>query len=328
MSCKTRSIALALVSLAATLSAQAQEKFSFTTNWFAQAEHGGFYQALATGLYRKAGLEVNIRMGGPQVNTMQLLAAGQTDCVMGFDMQTITGWEQGISAVTVAAAFQKDALVLIGHPGVLNKLEDLKGKTILISAAAHTTYWPWLMATYKLDAAQARPYTFNIQPFVADKNAVQQGYLSSEPYAIEKEAKFKPKVFLLSDYGWPPYSTTIVCMEKTLKERPAAVAAFVKASMEGWKSYLKGDPAPGTALIKRDNPNMSDDRIAVGIKLLNDSGMVFGGDAARLGVGIVTDERMKKTFDMMVAMKLVDPAKVDLKKTYTTRFVKDIKVMP
>ena len=328
MSCKTRSIALALVSVAATLSAQAQEKFSFTTNWYAQAEHGGFYQALATGLYQKAGLDVSIRMGGPQVNTMQLLAAGQTDCVMGFDMQTITGWEQGISAVTVAAAFQKDALVLIGHPGVLNKLEDLKGKTILISAAAHTTYWPWLMATYKLDAAQARPYTFNIQPFVADKNVVQQGYLSSEPYAIEKEAKFKPKVFLLSDYGWPPYSTTIVCMEKTLKERPAAVAAFVKASMEGWKSYLKGDPAPGTALIKRDNPNMSDDRIAVGIKLLNDSGMVFGGDAARLGVGIVTDERMKKTFDMMVAMKLVDPAKVDLKKTYTTRFVKDIKVMP
>ena len=328
MSLTTRSIALALVSLAATLPAQAQEKFSFTTNWYAQAEHGGFYQALATGLYQKAGLNVSIRMGGPQVNIMQLMAAGQTDCVMGYDMQTITGWEQGINAVTVAAAFQKDAQVLIGHPGVLNKLEDLKGKTILISAAANTTYWPWLMATYKLDAAQARPYTFNIQPFVADKNVVQQGYLSSEPYAIEKEAKFKPSVFLLSDYGWPPYSTTIVCMEKTLKERPAAVAAFVKASMEGWKSYLKGNPAPANALIKKDNPSMTDDRMAVGIKLLNESGMVFGGDAARLGVGIVTDERMKKTFDMMVAMKLVDPAKVDLKRTYTTQFVKNISVMP
>ena len=332
MSRNTRSIAhaaaLALVSLAAALPAQAQEKFSFTTNWYAQAEHGGFYQALATGLYQKAGLDVSIRMGGPQVNIMQLMAAGQTDCVMGYDMQTIKGWEQGINAVTVAAAFQKDPQVLIGHPGVLNKLEDLKGKTILISAAANTTYWPWLMATYKLEASQARPYTFNIQPFVADKNVVQQGYLSSEPYAIEKEAKFKPSVFLLSDHGWPPYSTTIVCMEKTVKERPAAVAAFVKASMEGWKSYLKGDAAPGSALIKKDNPTMSDDRLAVGIKLLNESGMVFGGDAARLGVGIVTDERMKKTFDMMVAMKLVDPSKVELKKTYTTQFVKDIKVLP
>ena len=328
MSFNTRSIAMAAAAFGLAISAHAQEKVSFTTNWYAQAEHGGFYQALATGLYQKAGLDVSIKMGGPQVNIMQLMAAGQTDCVMGYDMQTIKGWEQGINAVTVAAAFQKDPQVLIGHPGVLNKMEDLKGKTILISSAANTTYWPWLMATYKLDASQARPYTFNIQPFIADKNVVQQGYLSSEPYAIEKEAKFKPNVFLLSDHGWPPYSTTIVCMEKTVKERPAAVAAFVKASMEGWKSYLKGDAAPGSALIKKDNPNMTDDRIAVGIKLLNESGMVFGGDAAKLGVGIVTDERMKKTFDMMVAMKLVDPTKVDVKKTYTTQFVKDLKVLP
>jgi len=247
---------------------------------------------------------------------------------MGYDVQTFSGWEQGINSVTVAAAFQKDAAVLIGHPGVVNKLEDIKGKTILVSAAANTSYWPWLKATYKLDDSQKRPYTFNIQPFVADKNIVQQGYLSSEPYAIEKEAKFKPNVFLLSDHGWPPYSTTIVCMEKTVKERPKAVAAFVKASMEGWKSYLKGDPAPANALIKKDNPNMTDDKIAVGIKLMNESGMVFGGDAAKMGAGIITDERMKKTYDMLVAMKLLDPAKVDLKKAYTTQFVKDLKILP
>ena len=329
-----RTIARTLFTLAAAAAATGalaqdkQEKFTYLTNWYAQAEHGGFYQALATGLYKKEGLDVSIKMGGPQVNIMQLLAAGQTDCVMGYDVQTMKGWEQGINAVTVAAAFQKDPQVLIGHPGVVNKMEDLKGKTILISSAANTTYWPWLMSTYKLDAAQARPYTFNIQPFVADKNVVQQGYLSSEPYSIEKEAKFKPNVFLLSDYGWPPYSTTIVCMEKTVKEKPKAVAAFIKASMEGWKSYLKGDAKPANELIKKDNPAMTDDRIAVGIKLMNETGMVFGGDAAKLGVGVITDERMKATFEMMVAMKLVDPAKVDLKKTYTTQFVKDIKVMP
>lgn len=308
--------------------AAAPEKFSFTTNWYAQAEHGGFYQALATGLYKQEGLDVTLKMGGPQVNIMQLLAAGQTDCVMGYDMQTFSGWEQGIHSVTVAAAFQKDPQVLIGHPGHLNKLEDLKGKTILISAAANTTYWPWLKDKYKLDDAQKRPYTFNVQPFIADKNVVQQGYLSSEPYAIEKEAKFKPTTFLLSDYGWPPYSTTIVCMEKTLKERPKAVAAFVKASMQGWKDYLKGDARAANALIKKDNPAMTDDRIAVGIKLLNESGMVFGGDAATMGVGIVTDTRMKATYDMLVAMKLLDPAKVDLKRTYTTQFVKDLKILP
>ena len=306
----------------------AQEKFIYLTNWYAQAEHGGYYQALATGLYKKEGLDVTIKMGGPQVNGMQLLAAGQADCFMGYDVQTMKSWEQGISAVTVAASFQKDAAVLIGHPGVVNKLEDLKGKTILISGAANTSYWPWLKTTYGLNDAQTRPYTFNIQPFMADKNLVQQGYLSSEPYAMEKEAKYKPNVFLLADYGWPPYSTTIVCMEKTVKERPKAVAAFVKATMEGWKTYLKGDASAANVLIKKDNPNMTDDKIANGIRLLNESGMVFGGDAAKLGAGVITDERMKKTYDMMVAMKLLDPAKVDLKKTYTTQFVRDIKVLP
>jgi NitT/TauT family transport system substrate-binding protein len=323
-----RSTLLAAGLLASALSATAQEKFSYATNWYAQAEHGGFYQALATGLYKKEGLDVTIKMGGPQVNIVQLMAAGQVDCIMGYDVQTFNGWEQGIASVTVAAAFQKDPQVLIGHPGVVNKMEDLKGKTILISSAANTTYWPWLRSTFKLDESQARPYTFNIQPFVADKNVVQQGYLSSEPYAIEKEAKFKPNVFLLADYGWPPYATTIACMEKTVKERPKAVAAFVKASMEGWKTYLKGDPAPGNALIKKDNPNMTDDKIAVGIKLMNETGMVFGGDAAKLGAGIMTDERMKKTFDMLVEMKLLDPKKVDLKKTYTLQFVKDLKILP
>ncbi len=313
---------LAALLAGAVFPALAQEKFTYLTNWYAQAEHGGFYQALATGLYKKEGLDVTIRMGGPQVNGMQLLAAGQTDCFMGYDNQTIKAWENGINAVTVAAAFQKDPQVLIGHPGVVNKMEDLKGKSILISSAANTTYWPWLMATYKLEPSQARPYTFNIQPFIADKNIVQQGYLSSEPYAIEKEAKFKPNVFLLSDYGWPPYS------KKTIKERPKAVAAFVKASMQGWRDYLKGDPSAANALIKRDNPNMTDDKIAVGIKLLNETGMVMGGDAAKMGIGVVTDARMKATYDMMVAMKLLDPAKVDLRKTYTTEFVKDLKIMP
>jgi NitT/TauT family transport system substrate-binding protein len=315
----------AIIALSGT--ALAQEKFVYLTNWFAQAEHGGFYQALASGGYKKEGLDVSIKMGGPQVNGMQLLAAGQADCFMGYDAQTIKMAEQGLNAVTVAAAFQKDPQVIIAHPEI-KKIEELKSKTILISSAANTTYWPWMKATFGFTDAQSRPYTFNIQPFMADKNLAQQGYLSSEPYAIEKEGKMKPTVFLLSDLGWPQYSTTIVCMEKTVKERPKAVAAFVKASMEGWKSYLTADPSAANAMIKRDNPNMTDDKIAHGIKMLKETGMVFGGDAAKLGVGIVTDERMKTMYDMMVSNKMIDGSKVDLKRTYTTQFIKDLKVMP
>lgn len=320
--------ALIVLAMLSATAAQAQEKFVYLTNWFAQAEHGGFYQALAKGLYKQAGLDVTIKMGGPQVNGLQLLAAGQVDCFMGYDVQTMKAREQGINAVTVAAAFQKDPQVMIGHPEKVKTMADLKGKTILISGDANTNYWPWLRSTFGLSDSQVRPYTFNIQPFVADKNVVQQGYLSSEPFAIEKEAKFKPTVMLLADHGWTPYSTTIVCMEDTLKKKPKQVAAFVKASLQGWRDYLKTDPAAANVLIKKDNPNMTDDLLANGIKLMLATGMVLGGDAASMGVGAMTDARMKKTYDMMVAMKLLDPAKVDVKKTYTTEFVKDLKILP
>jgi NitT/TauT family transport system substrate-binding protein len=306
--------------------APAQEKFTFLTNWYAQAEHGGFYEAIASGRYKAAGLDVTLRMGGPQVNVMQLLAAGQTDCIMGYDTQTIKAREQGIAAVSVAAAFQKDPTVLIAHPDV-KRLEDLKGKTILISSASHTTFWPWLRAKYGFTDAQVRPYTFNIQPFLVDRNMAQQGYLSSEPYAIQTQGKMNPTVFLLADHGWPPYATTIVCMEKTIAERPKAVAGFVKASMEGWKAYLYGDPKGANALIKKDNKEMTDDRIAHAIAKMKETGMVAGGDAAKLGIGIVTAERMKRTYDLMVETKLVDP-KVDYTKTFTTQFVRDLKILP
>jgi NitT/TauT family transport system substrate-binding protein len=322
-----RSALAVACAFSASYGAAAQEKFTYLTNWYAQAEHGGFYQSVADGTFKKYGLDVTIRMGGPQVNGMQLLAAGQVDCFMGYDAQTMKGWEQGIKAVTVAAAFQKDPQVIIAHPHI-KKFEELKDKTILISSAANTTYWPWVKSKYGFTDAQARPYTFNIQPFVADKNIAQQGYLSSEPFAIEKEAKFKPTVFLLADLGWPQYSTTIVCTEDTLKKRPQQVAAFVKGSMEGWKNYLWGNnPAAANALIKKDNPNMTDEKIAHGIAILKQMGIVDSGDAKTMGLGIITDARMKQFYDFMVTNKMLDPTKVKVTDTYNTSFVKDLKIM-
>ena len=320
-------LGVALAAALPAVPAHAADKFTFLTDWYAQAEHGGYYQALATGLYAKEGLDVSIRMGGPQVNLMQLLAAGQADCIMGFDTQTIKAWEQGLQAVTVAAAFQKDPAVIIAHPQV-QRMEDLRGRTILVGQVGQVTYWPWLKARYGFNDAQLRPYTFNIQPFLADKNLAQQGYLTSEPYTIEQTAGFKPKVFLMADLGWPPYANAVVCLADTVQRKPRQVAAFVKASMLGWKSYLQGDPKPANALIRKDNPNMRDDVIAQAITRLKAEGVITGGDAATMGIGTITDARMKQTFDVMVQHKLVDPAKVDVKKTYTTRFVQDLKVMP
>jgi NitT/TauT family transport system substrate-binding protein len=318
--------ALALAGFVAALPAHAEEKFVYMTNWFAEAEHGGFYQAIATGIYKKYGLDVTVKMGGPQVNILQIMAAGQADCVMGSsDLQMIQTRESGVPVVTVAAMFQRDPQVLIAHEDV-KSFEDMKSKTILIGSGANLGYWPWLKAKYGFTDQQTRPYTFNIQPFVADKNLVQQGYVTSEPYAIQK-AGIKANTFLFGEVGFPAYATTITCMDKTVKERKAAVAAFVKGSAEGWKSYL-ANPAPGNALIKKDNPSMTDDQLAYSVAKLKETGLVGGGDAAKLGIGVMTEARLKASYDFLVSAKLIDPAKVELSKTYTTEFVKDIKVLP
>ena len=313
------------LALAAT-GAQAQEAFTYVTNWYAQAEHGGYYQAVATGIYKKYGLDVTIRMGGPQVNTYQLMAAGQADCVMGSsDLQAIQVREGGLPVTTVAALFQKDPQVLIAHEGVKG-FEDMKDKTILISALAHRGYWPWLKAKYGLTDSQVRPYTFNIQPFMADKNIVQQGYLTSEPFAIQR-AGAKANAFMFSDFGFPAYANTVACLDKTIKDRNKALAAFVRGSAEGWKSYFD-NPAPANALIKKDNPSMTDEQLAYSLVKLKEMGIVTSGDAARGGIGVITDARAKASYDFLVSAKLIDPSKVELSKTYSTEFVRDLKVMP
>ena len=304
----------------------AEEKFVYMTNWYAQAEHGGFYQAVATGLYKKHGLDVSIKMGGPQVNITKMMAAGQADCVMGSsDLQMVQMREGGVPVTTVAAVFQKDPQVLIAHEDV-KRFEDLKGKTILIAASAQRGYWPWLKAKYGFTDSQTRPYTFNIQPFLVDKNSAQQGYLTSEPFAIQK-AGVKANTLMFSDQGFPAYATTISCMDKTVKERSKAVQAFVTASMEGWKSYL-ADPAPANSLIKKANPNMTVEQLAYSVGKLKEMNMVAGGDAAKLGIGVMTDARVKASYDFLVSAKLIDPAKVKQADAYNLSLIQNIKVLP
>ncbi len=318
-----RCLAAAAVACAAT-GASAQEKITFLTSWYAQAEHGGFYQAVAEGIYRKHGLDVTIKMGGPQVNGLQLLMAGQADVIMGYDFQALKAIEQGMPVVTVGTSFQRDLQGMLAHDDV-GALGDLKGKTILVATSGRSTWWPWLKAKYGYTEEQSKPYTFNLQPFFADKGIAQQGYLSSEPFQAEK-AGIKTKFFLFADSGYPPYGSTMVTTQKLVKEKPDVVARFVRASAEGWKSYL-ADPAPGNELIKKDNPNMKDDQLAYAVGKLKAHQLVTGGDAAKMGIGVITDERWKQTCDYMMKEGLLKPD-VDCKQAYTTQFVKDAKVMP
>jgi len=313
---------LAAMSIAA--GAQQPERIVFATDWLAQAEHGGFYQALAEGTYAKHGLDVAIRMGGPQVNGLQLLAAGQLDVVMGDALQVLSAVEQGVPITAIAATFQKNPTVIIAHPGVA-KLEDLKGKPIAVGAAANTTFWPWLKQRYGFTDDQKRPYAFSVQPFLVDRNLSQQGFATSEPFSIEKGG-VAPVVFLLAEQGYPPYSEVLAVRRDMLAKRADAMTRFVRASAEGWKSYL-ANPAPGNALIKRDNPQMGDELLAYGHRKMKEYAIVTGGDVPAAGLLTMTDRRWQQTLDFLRATGLAKP-NVDYAQAWTLSIVKDVRVLP
>jgi NitT/TauT family transport system substrate-binding protein len=310
--------ALALSPVAA--QAQALDKVRFGTNWVAEAEHGGFYQALADGTYKKYGLEVEIVPGGPNVNNRILLPVGKLDFFMSANtLQSFDAVEQNIPTVAVAASFQKDPQVFVAHPDV-GKFEDLKTRTLFVSKEGMPTYFQWLKSDHGFDETKVKPYTFNAQPFLADRNSAMQGYVTSEPFVIETQAGFKPKVFLLADYGFNAYSTLIETRRDLIEKRPELVQRFVDASAIGWYHYLYGDSRPGNELIKKHNAEMTDALLAYSIAKMKEYGIVDSGDTVKLGIGAMTDAHMKSFFDKMVRAGVVK-AGIDYKRAYTLRFV-------
>jgi len=307
--------------LAAAGAVRAEDKVSFGTDWKAEAEHGGYYQAIAAGIYKKHGLDVSLRQGGPQMNHAQLLAAGRLDFNEAPNSFIPLNFvAEQIPMVAVAAMFQKDPSVLIAHPGVGNdSFAALKGKPIMIGADTRVGWWLFLKSKFGYSDAQIRPYTFNVAPFLADEHAVQQGYLTSEPFTIEQQG-VTPVVLLIADAGYSSYGSIIQTSRKTVEQRPDLVQRFVDASIEGWYSYLHGDPSPGNALIKQDNPEMTDAVLAYAIAKMKQFGIVDSGDAANNGIGTMNDARWQDFHEIMVEQGLY-PRDMEYRKAYTLQFV-------
>ena len=319
--------AAAILAGALTGTAMAQDKVTFGTNWLAQAEHGGFYQALADGTYAKYGLDVTIRQGGPQVPNGQLLTAGQIDFYMG-GMSTIDAARQGMPNVTVAAMFQKSPQILMSHPDAgFTDLASLAGasKIIMGKDSFFAGYWPWMRSNFKgFSDDMYEPYTFNPAPFIADDKSVQQGYLTAEPFEIEKQAGWAPQVFLIADFGYQPYSTTIETRQDMVANNPDLVQRFVDASTIGWYNYLYGDNTAANDLIKKDNPEMTDEQLAYATAKMKEYGILVSGDAEAHGIGCMTDAHWKDFYDGMIKAGVYE-AGIDLSKAYTTQFVcKDV----
>jgi NitT/TauT family transport system substrate-binding protein len=317
-------IGLAALAASATwASAQTLDKVAFGTNWVAEAEHGGFYQALADGTYRKYGLDVIIVQGGPNTNNRILLPVGKIDFFLSADnLQGFDAVTQNIPTAEVAAIFQKDPQVLIAHPDQgVEKFEDLKNlKTLFVSSEGVATYFQWLKADYGFKDSQVKPYTFNPQPFLANKDSAMQGYVTSEPFVIEKATKIAPKVFLLADQGFSTYSTLIETRRDLMDKKPDLVQRFVDASIVGWYNYIYNDNSAANALIKKQNPEMTDDLLAYSVAAMRKYGIVDSGDSTTLGIGVMTDARMKDFFDEMVRARVVK-ASLDYRKAYTLQFV-------
>jgi NitT/TauT family transport system substrate-binding protein len=310
-----------VAALAGTAQAQQLDKVRFGTNWIAEGEHGGYYQAVADGTYKKYGLDVEIVPGGPNVNNRILLPVGKIDFFMSANsLQSFDAVENNIPTVAVAASFQKEPQVLMAHPGMAEKLEDLKKLTLFVSKEGIVSYFQWLKADYGFDEAKVKPYTFNPQPFLADKNSAMQGYVTSEPFAIEQRAGFKPKVFLLADHGFNAYSTLIETRRDLVEKKPDLVRRFVDASAIGWYNYIYGDSRPGNALIKKYNPDMTDALLANSIAKMKEYGIVDSGDSVKLGIGAMTDARWKSFFDKMVRAGVVKSG-IDYRRAYTLQFV-------
>ena len=319
-------VAAAAFAFAATVasagSALALDKVTFGTNWLADAEHGGYYQALVDGTYAKYGLDVTILQGGPQSNGGMLLVAGKIEFYMGGDMiGDFLSVEQGIPTVAVAADFQKDPQIFMSHPGVgLDKWSDLPKATVLASNGALNTFYAWMRMAYGFTDDNVKPYNYNSAPFIADRHSIQQGYLTGEPFEIEKQGGFKPNIFLLSDYGYSTYATLIETRRDLVEKNPGLVQRFVDASAIGWYNYLYGDNKKANEMIKKENPEMTDEQIAFSFAKLKEYGIVDSGDTLKLGIGAMTDARVKDFFDKMVEVGIVK-ADTDYKKAYTLRFV-------
>jgi NitT/TauT family transport system substrate-binding protein len=314
--------AAGVAAFAGSAPALALDRITFGTNWVAEAEHGGFYQALADGTYRKYGLDVTILPGGPNANNRMLLLVNKIDFFM--SANTLQGFDaaaNNVPTIEVAAMFQKDPQVLLAHPGQgIDAFADLKKLTLFISREGMATYYQWLKADFGFRDDQVKPYTFNPQPFLADAKSAMQGYVTSEPYAVEKAARFKPKIFLLADQGFSSYSTLIETRRALAEKNPDLAQRFVDASVIGWYNYIYGDNRAANALIKTQNPEMTDELLAYSVAEMKQYGIVDSGDSLTLGIGAITDARMKDFFDKMVRAGVVK-AGLDYRKSYTTQFV-------
>ena len=304
--------------------AVAQEKkltpVRFTLNWIPTPDHSGYYAAKIGGIYEKYGLDVEIRPGGPQVNVHQLLAAKQTDMIMGTTMRAFNARHEGIPIVTVASWYQKDATTFMLHPdNKASNLADLKANQVMIPNISKVNYWPWMKAKFGFSDDQLKPYDFAYRSWALNPNAISQGYITSDKPNMAGVGVPNGRSMLLADHGWNQYINTVDVLEEMIEKKPEVIRAFLRATAEGWRQYLK-DPTATNAELTRLNPDLSRETAAYGYEVITTYRLLGVASADEGKIGTISDARLKAFAEEMVKAGAI-PASDAYEKSYTLKFM-------
>jgi NitT/TauT family transport system substrate-binding protein len=302
----------------------AQEKkltpVRFTLNWLPTPDHAGYYAAKIGGIYEKYGLDVAIRPGGPQVNVHQLLAANQTDMIMGTTMRAFNARSEGIPIVTVASWYQRDATTFMLHPdNKATNLAELKSNQVMIPNIAKVNYWPWLKVKFGFNDDQLKPYDFAFRAWAINPLAISQGYITTDKPNMIAAGVPNGRSLLLADFGWNQYINTVDVLEEMIATRPEVIRAFLKATAEGWRAYLN-DPTAVNSELTRLNPDLGKEAAMSGYEIIK-SYKLLGVSAADEGkIGQISGERLKDFADEMVKAGALKPSDTYLK-SFTLQFM-------
>ena len=277
-------------------------KIGLQTDWFPQAEHGGFYQALAKGFYREAGLSVDIRPGGNGVGIKLPVAKGDADFGMYRSDDVIVAASRGMPLVIVAATMQHDPQALLIHAdSPVNSFRDLAGRTV--TAPLSMTWIPFIQKKYGI-TFDLKPANYALASFLADPTAIQQCLVTNEPFFAQQHG-VRVRTLALADSGYDVYHT-IFCRRELARMEPAVVRAFVAASIRGWRDYLTGDPAPAHGLILKRNAQMTPEQLAFSRSELILRGLVSGDAARGEDIGQISLTRLSEEIDVLLDLKLLD----------------------
>ncbi len=271
------------------------------TDWFAQPEHGGYYQAWAGGGYDAAGLEVEIIQGGPNALPLQSVARGRATFGFSRADDVIAAIDRGMPLVIVAATLQRDPQALMFHADdPAETWEDLDGRRVM--AMPGSIWIDYLEHHFEVNL-EIVSLDYGLGRFLADPELIQQCFISNQPFYARGEG-VEVKTWLIAETGYDPYHA-LFAHRDFVRENPETVTRFLRASEQGWREYLEGDPSPADEIILRRNAAMSPEFIDYARQTMRRLNLVTGNPEDGESIGRLDRDRTENLLREMRAMGVI-----------------------